>query len=175
MTASVLAWILVAVLVFWSMGAYNRLVRLRAEVNAAFGVLDGPLQQQARLAAAVVEDPAEEQAAFVRPIEEASSQLMLRLAAARAKPLAGDDIAALREAWLALSQAWERAEREDAHDLAGPQIPEGVIYTYQTLGQQAAMAAAGFNEVVGRYNQAIAQFPASLLAGVFGFEAGREL
>lgn len=175
MTASVLAWILVAVLLFWSVGAYNRLVRLRAEVNAAFATLDAPLQQQARLAAAVVADPAEEQAPFVRPIEAASSQLMLALAAARAKPLAGEDIAALREAWRALAQAWERAEREDAHDLAGPQLPEGVIHTYQTLGHQAEVAAAGFSDMVDRYNAAIGQFPASLLARLFGFKAGRPL
>lgn len=175
MTASVLAWILVALLLFWSVGAYNRLVRLRAEVNAAFAALDAPLQQQARLAAAVVEDPADEQAPVVRPIEAASTQLMLSLAAARAKPLAGEDIVALRSAWLVLAEAWERAAREDAHDLAGPQIPEGVLHTYQTLGQQAEVAAFGFNGAVERYNTAIAQFPASLLARLFGFKAGGTL
>jgi len=32
-------WILIAVLVFWVLGAYNRLVRLRAQVKQQFGPL----------------------------------------------------------------------------------------------------------------------------------------
>lgn len=176
MTVSLLVWLLAAVLLFWSVGAYNRLVRLRAEVNAAFAALDAPLLQQAQLAASLapVEAPLE-QAPFLRAIQGASSQLMLSLAAVRARPLAGDDVAALAVAWQAMNQAWERAEREDAHDLAGPQLPDGIIHSHLALGQQAEVAAVVFSAAVDRYNLAIAQFPASLLASLFGFQPGRGL
>jgi LemA protein len=36
MSSSVVFWIVAAVLLFWTVGAYNRLMRLRADANAAF-------------------------------------------------------------------------------------------------------------------------------------------
>ncbi len=34
---SALPWVALAVILFWSVGAYNRLVRLRSQAIAAFG------------------------------------------------------------------------------------------------------------------------------------------
>ena len=45
MTGSVVFWLSVAVLLFWSLGAYNRLVRLRAQVLAAFAQVDQRMVQ----------------------------------------------------------------------------------------------------------------------------------
>jgi len=42
-------WTVAAVLLFWSVGAYNRLVRLRAETNAAFAALDAQWLRQLAL------------------------------------------------------------------------------------------------------------------------------
>ena len=69
--------------------------------------------------------------------------------------------------------AWERAERDDAHDLAGPRLPETVTARRAQLAQQAHAATDQFNQAVVRYNEAIAQFPAVLLAWLFGFKPGR--
>ena len=68
--------------------------------------------------------------------------------------------------------AWARAERDDAHDLAGARLPDTVIARRVQLALQTHAAVALFNNAVGRYNEAISQFPALLLAWVFGFRPG---
>ena len=45
MTHTILYWLLPAVLLFWALGAYNRLVRLRAQVITAFVAVDNRLSQ----------------------------------------------------------------------------------------------------------------------------------
>ncbi len=71
--------------------------------------------------------------------------------------------------------AWEQAERDDAHDLAGPRLPESVTASRAHLALQTRAATDQFNLAVVSYNNAIAQFPAIVLAWVFGFKAGRVL
>src|SRR5574343_103928 len=121
MTSSLLSWALAAVLVFWGVGAYNRLVRLRAEVKSAFAAIDAELQPLAQLAQMLLPEPVtgeegdaagDDLPSFLPSIEGASAQLLASLAAARARPLDGERIAALGTA----SEAWDlpldRAERE---------------------------------------------------------------
>ncbi len=70
--------------------------------------------------------------------------------------------------------AWERAERDDAHDLAGPRLPETLTARRaQIVHRRRTRAIEQFDQAVGRYNEAIAQFPAVLLAWLFGFKPGR--
>lgn len=45
MTSSVAFWLVLAVLLFWSLGAYNRLVRLRARVLGRFAQVDQHMVQ----------------------------------------------------------------------------------------------------------------------------------
>jgi LemA protein len=182
MTSSLLYWALGAVLVFWGVGAYNRLVRLRAEVKAAFAAIDAELQPLAQLAQMLLPEVAQGDEAdgqgcppFLAPIEGASAQLLASLAAARARPLDGERIAALGTASDAWDLAWDRAEREDAHDLAGPRLPEPLTALRARRVQHAQAAATRFNDSVDRYNDAIGQFPALLLAWVFGFKRARAL
>ena len=105
----------------------------------------------------------------------AATQLAACLAAARTRPLEPGGIAALSAAQDVLAMAWERAERDDAHDLAGPRLPETVTARRAQLAQQAHAATDQFNQAVVRYNEAIGQFPAVLLAWLFGFKPGRRV
>ena len=180
--SSFLPWILVAVTLFWAVGAYNRLVRLRSEAKGAFHALDTELQKQVQLVLACI-PPEEEQApsqftggsAFWGGLQGAAAQLAASLAAAKSRPLDPDRIAALGAAQEVLGVAWDRAERDDAHDLAGPRLPENFSGERQQLVRMAQAATEHFNEAVGRYNDAIAQFPAMVLAWIFGFQPARGL
>ena len=102
----------------------------------------------------------------------AAAQCAVSLAAARNRPLEPQGIAALGAARDVLGMAWARAERDDAHDLAGPRLPDTVIARRAQLALQTHSAVALFNQAVARYNQGIAQFPAVVLAWVFGFKPG---
>jgi LemA protein len=184
MTTSLLTWIGLAVLLFWAVGAYNRLVRLRAEVNASFAQVDGQLQQQLRLVDELLPTDSSQPASlfleddgpsFWSGLQGASAQLAACLAAARVRPLNPNGIAALAAASDVLAMAWNRAEREDAHDLAGPRLPEDLLASRAQLVSQTQGAVDRFNDTIVLYNAAIAQFPAVLLAWVFGFKRGRTL
>ena len=180
MSSSLVLWIIAAVLLFWSVGAYNRLVRLRAEANTAFAALDVELTRQAEL----VQDclpPADDAPAsqfdglgsFWGGLQGAGTQFSASLVAARARPLDPEGIAALGFARDVLAMAWERAERDDAHDLAGPRLPDTITARRAELGSQAHAATEKFNQAVNHYNEGIAQFPAVLLAWLFGFKPAR--
>ncbi|HEY8359289.1 MAG TPA: LemA family protein [Ramlibacter sp.] len=182
MSSSLAFWIVAAVTVFWMVGAYNRLVRLRSDANAAFAVLDTEMARQVQLVHDCI-PPDEAQpvtqfdggSAFWAGLQGAAGQLAASLASARAKPLDPERIAALGAAQEVLGMAWERAERDDAHDLAGPRLPENFSGERAQLVRMTQAATEHFNDAVGRYNAAITQFPAILLAWLFGFEPGRGL
>jgi LemA protein len=181
-TSTWVPWITAAVAVFWGVGGYNRLVRLRSDANTAFAALESELTKQVRLVHAVV-PPEEEQtqsqftggSAFWGGLQGAAAQMAATLASAKAKPLDPERIAALGAAQEVLSMAWDRAERDDAHDLAGPRLPDNFSSERQQLMRMTLAAAEQFNQAVARYNEAIAQFPATVLAWLFGFQPARGL
>ena len=181
-TSSFLPWVIAALAVFWGVGAYNRLVRLRSDANAAFAALEAELTRQVQLVHECVppeEDQAQSQffggSAFWGGLQGAGAQLAATLASAKARPLDPERIAALGAAQEVLSMAWDRAERDDAHDLAGPRLPENFSGERQQLVRMTQAATEHFNQAVVRYNEAIAQFPALLLAWLFGFHPARGL
>lgn len=182
MQSSFVPWLVAAVALFWAVGAYNRLVRLRSEANQAFAALDTELARQVKLVHDCI-PPEDEQAqsqfaggsAFWGGLQGAAAQLQASLSSARARPLDPERIAALGAAQEVLSTAWDRAERDDAHDLAGPRLPDNFSGERQQLVRMTQAATENFNNAVQRYNEAIAQFPAVLLAWLFGFHPGRGL
>lgn len=181
-SSSFLPWIISAVTLFWAVGAYNRLVRLRSEAKAAFTTLETELHKQVQLVMACI-PPEDEQAqsqfmggsAFWGGLQGAAAQLAASLAAARSKPLDPERIAALGAAQEVLSSAWDRAERDDAHDLAGPRLPDNFSDERQQLVRMTQAATEHFNQAVVNYNHAITQFPAVMLAWIFGFQPARGL
>jgi len=180
MTSSIVFWSLGALLLFWIVGAYNRLMRLRADANSAFAALEAELSRQVDLVRNQLPGPEATQPAsldgegsFWAGLHGAAAQFAASLAAARTRPLEPAGIAALSAAQDVLAMAWERAERDDAHDLAGPRLPDTVTARRAQLALQTHVATEQFNLAVGRYNQAIAQFPAMVLAWLFGFKPGR--
>ena len=177
MSMSLMIWIAAAVLLFWSLGAYNRLVRLRSEVKTAFAVLDAEWTRQVALVEAML--PADTpgdgsrfdaENSFWNGLQGAAQQCAVALAVARIRPLEPERIAALRAAQEVLGTAWERAERDDAHDLAGSRLPESITATRGQLIAEAKAASDRFNLAVTGYNHAIRQFPALLLAWLFSFK-----
>ena len=179
MPTSIAFWACAALLGFWAVGAYNRLMRLRADAIAAFAVLAGELSRQVDLVRKNLPPPEatmpaalEHEGSIWAGLHAAATQCAVSLAAARNRPLEPQGIAALDTAREVLGIAWERAERDDVYDLAGPRLPDTVIARRAQLALQTRTAVALFNQAVGRYNAGIAQFPALVLAWVFGFKPG---
>lgn len=173
-----------AVLLFWSVGAYNRLVRLRSAAIAAFTALAEELTRQtelvhASLPASMIHtglsqpgDLLDEVTELWSGLRAAATQLTVSLAAMRPRPLDPEAAAALSEARDVLTNAWTRVSQE-ANDLAGSSVPEALEQQWRQLTAQSRSAAERFNQAVLHYNDAIRQFPALLLAGVFRFKPAR--
>jgi len=187
MSASPVFWIAAAVLLFWAVGAYNRLIRLRAAALVAFAAVEAPLRAQAELVQSCLppsatpataqddDDLLDDMASLWRGLGAAASQFTASLTAARARPLDGNAVAALSAAVGVLHMAWQRMQQDDAHDLAGAALPESLQSQWQQIDTQHKAAAALFNQAVDSYNSAVTQFPALLLAWLFGFRPARAL
>ncbi|MET3495471.1 lema family protein [Variovorax boronicumulans] len=112
---SLASWIAIAVLLFWFVGAYNRLVRLRAAVLQAYATLDAALSRQldfvqASITAALQGEspPPQELSSSVAPLQAATTQLATLLGATRLHPLDPGGMAALGTALQVLITAWQR-------------------------------------------------------------------
>lgn len=177
---------LLAVVFFWAVGAYNRLVRLRAAVSKAFAALDEQLLRQlvwlqgnlpASMRGGASTAPAELQdeatAAWAR-LQAAGEQFAVALAQARARPMQADLMASLVLSHEAMRTAWQSALQEAVQPDAVPSA-ERMQERWMRLLHQAVPLRAAFNDAAQAYNQAIAQFPASLLARLVGFRPAGSL
>ena len=177
MWSSPLSWIVIAVALFWAVGAYNRLVRLRSTVVQAFGSLDAHLVRW--LAMLGEFDAAQATSGALdretrSTLQGATTQLTATLAVVRARPLQGDAVAALSAACAVVDAVWLNlqpgADADDAHRKMAPWRAR-----WDELRKHNEQAAQLFNDAVLHYNTALGQFPALLLAWVFGFTPARAL
>ena len=182
---SLASWIVIAVLLFWFVGAYNRLVRLRAAVLQAYATLDAALGRQLDFvqasisAAPQTEAPSQELLSSIAPLQAATTQLATLLGATRLHPLDAGGMAALGTALQVLISAWQRQYPDavtvfDADGtlsrpvpaqpgtVAAPNAVEPIAWPEPSAA--AEIARSQFNLAVGHYNDAIVQFPALLVA-----------
>lgn len=181
MTTTLLFWLLLAVLVFWALGAHNRLVRLRAQVIAAFAAVDNRMGQASMLVSEravlpigepVADAPAVAPASngdVLAGLRGASIQYEVALRVARRSPLDAPSIAALRTARATLLLSWDRLQRPSDEAWAANQR------AWEDNQQATNELVVAFNQAVSDYNRAIAQFPAVALAHFFGFRAADHL
>ena len=166
MSSSVVLWLGVAVLLFWAVGAYNRLVRLRSQGLAAFAVLEGLLSQFLPIASSGRPD--------LDGLAACVDQFRVALKMCRSQPLNGATIGALTMAYETMCLSWLR-QRQLAQQRGSTELPEALPLRWEQLVAQTEMARADFNKVVARYNAAVNQFPAVLLARLFGFRTAQSL
>lgn len=160
MSLSLTLWICLAILPFWAVGAYNRLVRLRSQGLAAFANLEQALSQLATLA--------RHDFAGSSALAAAAEQLQASLKVSRSQPLNGPAMSALRTALETLCRCWDR-QCEVSFDEAAAIAREALQRQWDPLVAQTDRARSEFNVAVDNYNAAIHQFPALLIAWVFGF------
>lgn len=182
---SVLLWLFIALMVFWAMGAYNRLVRLRFQGIAAFAALEILLSQYVLMvkknfppADAFIDPHAESKDdAFLSAwtgLAAAADQFSVSLKMAHAKPLNGSTMLALRTALETLCLCWCRL-RDLPPDLTSSSLSNTLQSQWEHVALQSEMASTEFNRQVENYNEAIHQFPALLLAWIFGFKSAQPI
>jgi LemA protein len=183
MSGSIYLWLAIAILVFWCVGLYNRLTRMRARAFAAFGSLEKHLNTFNVLLQAYGGDAEDDS-----PIAERTSSLTgewavlmhkvqeLEIAgkASRSAPLQPEPMAAMARAMDAVLLEWQQISCEPA-DLAGSPVPDAMRIQWEEASMRAQSARAALNQIMQRYNESLKEFPARLIAGILGFKPAGSL
>ena len=161
---------IVAILVFWMVGAYNRLVALRNDLVARFGTVDeryrqrhALLERQLELLSAALTAAAPR----LEALRAACRQADAAREHARARPSAASAVTSLRVAEDILADA--RAHLP-VQALPGTDLPE-LNTQLATSDTALTFARAEFNAAVAAYNESVRQFPTLLVARLFSFRA----
>lgn len=181
--AQISFWVFVAVLVFWAVGAYNRLVRLRAAIKQAFTATESQIRQRDALLAQWAEASSAQahgESHAADAVVAACGQVMAASEHARTWPSGARAIASLRLAEEVLGDARARLNAELAAMAATSLTPPVIAPNPQAEALAAVDASLGFarrqyNDAAQTYNDAVAQFPTWVIAGVFGFRAAGAL
>lgn len=180
MSWSTLAWIVAALLLFWGIGAYNRLMRLRNAIGEAFVQLDQQFGARAEVSARLLTlaRPAleSEQAAF-DALDSAQAEVQAAVLAARSKPYAGDPVASLAVATAVHAAALTRLVSLVEHhgELGRDAEIQAQLAELKLIERQRAFSRQVFNQAVSQYNEAAKQFPTRVLASLYGFAEARSL
>lgn len=180
MSVSLLLWMTLALSLFWGVGVYNRLMRMRARGVGALGSVEKHMRQFGELVREhVSEFGAGAASGLVPPAEQATEGWEQLLAAwqtldqtlkeAKATPLASEPLARLGQAFEVLQRAWLFL-RAVPVDLAGPVVPEAMQREWAAVTVRAEAARNGLNQILTKYNEALEQFPARLIVGAMGLK-----
>jgi len=174
MTAVLILLAIVAVVVFWAVGVYNRIIALRNHFKNAFAQIDVQLKRRYDLIPNLVET-AKAYMAHERETLEAVITARNQAVTATNKA-AGDpaDAAAVRQmanAEGALGATLGRlfALSESYPELQANQNMMQLSEELTSTENRISFARQGYNDSVMSYNTSIEQFPGSLIANSFGF------
>jgi len=163
----VLGLILLAIIVvfgFLLIGAYNRLVALRQNVNEAFADIDVQLKQRQDLVPNLVET--------VKGYAAHERGTLDEVTAARTAAAGAGNVEQRAQAENVLTSALGKlmAVAEAYPDLKANQNFTQLQNQLADLENKIAAARRFFNNATGEYNASIQRFPAMLIAGAAGFQ-----
>jgi LemA protein len=178
-----MSWVMLAVLaaiVFWVISAYNRLVELRNRFRNAYAQIDVQLKRRYDLIPNLVEVAR----AYLRHERETLEAVI----AARNTAMGASQAVAANPGGAAAMQGLASAEgvlqgalgrlfalAEAYPELQSDQTMRQLSEELSSTENKVAFARQAFNDAVMAYNTAIEQFPGSVLAGSFRFEAAQLL
>ena len=190
------ALIIAALIFFWAVGAYNRLVRLRAACAQQFAVVDAQFVRlwawvQGSLPASVRDEEAptdkvatDKVATDMAVTDKAPTSLTEvwvaceafaeSLAQARVNPLA---VAPLQRVNIARVQLFKLLRQEKDFHLADETswFSAPLQKKFERLKTQAWPMIVAYNQTAQTYNDAVSEWPARWLARQFRFEAAAKL
>ena len=179
-TSQLIIVVFVAVLVFWAVGAYNRLVRLRNEIGNAFAQIDVQLKRRHDLIPNLVE--------VARKYLTHERETLERVTAARAQVMAATDMVksnpnksspikslGMAEGVLANAMGRFQAVVEAYPELKADQSLRELSEELTHTENKVAFSRQLFNDATLDYNNAAHQFPTNIVAGLFGFRTAAML
>ncbi len=166
--------VIIAVVVFWAVGAYNRLVSLRNRFRNAFAQIDVQLKRRYDLIPNLVETAKaymKHERETLENVIKARNSAVTANAAASADPGSPSAIQGLTAAEGALSGALSKlfALAEAYPDLKANQNMMQLSEELTGTENKISFARQAFNDAVMSYNTASQQFPTNVIASAFSF------
>ncbi len=165
---------ILAVLIFWAVGAYNRLVRLKNTIANAFGQIDVQLKRRYDLIPNLVEAAKKylsHERETLEAVITARNQAKSASDNARSRPANALAVTTLAVAEQALSSSLGQlfALNEAYPELKADQTIRELSEELTSTENKVTFARQAFNDAVLDYNNAQGQFPAVLVASLFSF------
>lgn len=169
-----------AVLVFWMVGAYNRLVAHRNAIGSALAQVAELLQRRSAALvalAAALREPMSGEQGTLDALLAADAQQRQAVEALRQRPVMGPLALAVVAAEMALAASLSRTlalldQYPEARDDPAGAAPQ--VAVLREIEPRLAFARQLHNDAAAAYNEAARQFPTRLVARLFGFgTAGR--
>lgn len=166
--------VIILVLVFWVVGIYNGLVRARNSYKNAWAQVDVQVKRRHDLIPNIVQiakGSLVHERSTLEAVIQARSQAVNAQSAASAAPGDPGAMQALAEGENMLTQAMGRfiALTEAYPDLKANQTLLQAMEDLRSTENKVAFARQAYNDGVMFYNNKREVFPASLIAGPFGF------
>ena len=163
-----------AMCVFWAVGAYNRLVRLKNTIANAFGQIDVQLKRRYDLIPNLVEAARKylsHESATLEAVTLARNQARSASDAVRSRPANAAAVTALAAAEQALSGSLGSffVVAEDYPDLKADGTIRELSEELTSTENKVTFARQAYNDAVLDYNNAQGEFPTLVLARLFGF------
>ena len=166
---------IIAAIVFWAIGIYNRLVNLRNRVKNAFAQIDVQLTRRHDLIPNLVEAVKgymKHERETLEAVIKARNVAVSALEAANADPSNAAAMKKLGGAEGALGSVLGRlfALSEAYPDLKANQNMMQFQEELASTENKVAFSRQAFNDAVLGYNNSAENFPNNVIAGMFGFE-----
>ena len=163
-----------AILVFWAVGAYNRLVRLKNIIANAFGQIDVQLKRRYDLIPNLVEAARkylQHEQSTLEAVIVARNQARTASDAVRSRPANANAVTALAVAEQALDGSLGRlfAVAEAYPELKADQTIRELSEELTSTENKVSFSRQAYNDAVLDFNNAQGQFPTLLIARLFGF------
>ena len=163
-----------AVLVFWAVGAYNRLVRLKNIIGNAFGQIDVQLKRRYDLIPNLVEATKKylsHERETLEAVITARNQAKSASDAVRSRPANALAVTTLAVAEQALTNSLGSlfALNEAYPELKADETIRDLSEELTSTENKVTFSRQAFNDAVLDYNNAQGQFPAVLVAKLFSF------
>ena len=165
---------IVALLIFWAVGAYNRLIRLKNTIANAFGQIDVQLKRRYDLIPNLVEAAKKylsHERETLEAVIHARNQAKTASDTVRSRPANALAVTTLAAAEQTLTSSLGSlfALNEAYPELNADQTIRELSEELTSTENKVTFARQAYNDAVLDYNNAQGEFPAVLLARLFGF------
>ena len=176
MTSFLIFLAIIAAIVFWAIGIYNRLINERNRVRNAFAQIDVQLTRRHDLIPNLVEAVKgymKHERETLEAVVQARNNAVSSLDAAKADPANAQLIKKLGASEGALGAALGRlfALAEAYPDLKANQNMMQFQEELASTENKVAFSRQAFNDSVLGYNNTVENFPNNVIAGMFSFES----